>query len=189
MKINKIHISLNQKFHSNVFHCLYFLCIRHVQYRSSSSNTQQNSILKIIFPSSTQQFGQQVIILNYLTTATYAKPKLFRGDQNCCHSMHFLQSEQIVGFAEQCCRSFQIGLAAALFSEGKPDALKSQSLLEAFVHTKLFFHCTSIHDGMLKECSLATIFWLPGSPASNRFSLFKILLVGALLRLRCRFFF
>lgn len=103
--------------------------------------------------------------------------------------MHFLQSEQIVGFTEQSCRSVQIGLAAALFSEGKPDALKSQSLLQAFVHTKLFFHCASIHDGMLKECSLATIFWLPGSPASNRFLLFKILLVGALLRPRCRFSF
>lgn len=68
-------------------------------------------------------------------------------------------------------------MAAALFSEGKPDALKSHSFSWAFVHTKLFFCRASIHDGMLKERILATKGLLLSSLASNRFSLFEFFVV------------
>ena len=34
--------------------------------------------------------------------------------------------------------------------------LKFEEHMLEHVHTKLFFHCASIHDGTLKECRLAT---------------------------------
>lgn len=51
-----------------------------------------------------------------------------------------------------------------------------------FVHTKLFLHSASIHDGLLKECILATKGWLLSNIAFHRFFLFKILFGGSFMK-------